>query len=104
MNKLKIGYSSADITPHLGIAISGYYVPRYAKGILDGLEVNALSLSCGGDCAVWVSIDNCMVDKTVVDRIADKVSGLVGIDAQSVIVSVTHSHTAPFLKGSVFGF
>ena len=104
MNKFKIGYASTDITPHLGIAISGYYVPRFAKEILDGLEVNALSLSCDGDCVIWVSIDNCMIDKTVVDRIAKRVQTLVGIPAYNVIVSVTHTHTAPFLTGSVFGF
>ena len=104
MNRLKVGFGSADITPELRTAISGYYVPRYAKGILDPLETDALVLSCGEDTVVWISIDNCMIDKSVVDRIAARVEAECGIVADRVIVSVTHSHTAPFLSGSVFGF
>ena len=104
MNTLKVGFGSADVTPALGAAISGYYVPRYAKGILDALETDALVISCGEDSVAWVSIDNCMIDKSVVDRIAKRVAAEHGIEAERVIVSVTHSHTAPFLSGSVFGF
>ena len=81
MNRLKVGYASADITPPLGVAISGYFVPRYVKGILDGLEVSALSLACDEQCVIWITVDNCKVEKCVVDRIADEVAAALSIDA-----------------------
>ena len=47
MNTLKAGFSRVDVTPMLGIGIAGYYVPRFADGVLDPLQINALALSCG---------------------------------------------------------
>lgn len=45
MNTLKVGYAEANINPPLGIGIWGYYVPRFAKGVLDDVEVRAIALS-----------------------------------------------------------
>ena len=47
MKDLQVGFARLDITPELGIGISGYYVERRAEGVLDPLEVNALALACG---------------------------------------------------------
>ena len=48
-NTLKAGFSRVDITPPLGIGISGYYVERHAAGVLDPLEANALAVGCGAE-------------------------------------------------------
>ena len=58
-NLLKAGFCRMDITPMLGIGIEGYFVDRFADGVLDPLEVNALALSCGENRAVLLSLDNC---------------------------------------------
>ncbi|MBR0189678.1 MAG: hypothetical protein IJQ23_04775 [Clostridia bacterium] len=47
MNDLKIGYAEENINPKLGIAIEGYYVPRFAKGILIDLKAIALAVKSG---------------------------------------------------------
>ena len=47
MNTLQAGFSRVDVTPMLGIGIAGYYFPRYADGVLDPLQINALALACG---------------------------------------------------------
>ena len=52
MNKLQAGFGRVNVTPMLGIGIGGYFKPRYAEGILDELEINALALSCGEEKAV----------------------------------------------------
>ena len=41
MSILKAGYAKTNITPPMGISISGYYIPRNADGILDELEATA---------------------------------------------------------------
>ena len=39
MRQLQAGFARADVTPMMGIGISGYYVPRNARRVLDALEV-----------------------------------------------------------------
>ena len=48
MSNFKVGFAQVNINPPLGIAVAGYYVPRYAKGFLDNLESEAIALSCNG--------------------------------------------------------
>ena len=57
MNNFKAGFSRVDITPMLGIRISGYYQTRIADGVLDELEANAIALEVNGKRAVIVSLD-----------------------------------------------
>ena len=35
MNRLKAGFARADITPMLGVYVSGYFIHRFAEEILD---------------------------------------------------------------------
>ena len=45
MKRFHAGFAKANANPDLGIPICGYYIPRFAKGFLDDLEVRALALS-----------------------------------------------------------
>jgi hypothetical protein len=63
MNTLRAGFSRVDVTPMLGIGMAGYYVPRFAEGILDPLQLNALALSCDDTKVVLMSIDHCGIVK-----------------------------------------
>ena len=58
MNKLFAGFARVNVTPMMGIGIDGYYKPRYAEGVLDELEINALALACGETRVVLLSIDH----------------------------------------------
>ena len=90
------GFSRTDITPLLGIGISGYYVPRIAKGVLDPLEANALALRCGEELAVFISIDNCgLAPSRVYDRCRERIARAVGTSKDAVFLSATHTHTSP---------
>ena len=59
MNTLQAGFSRVNITPPLGIDIVGYYHSRYASGVLDELEINALALAAGEDKVILLSADLC---------------------------------------------
>ena len=58
MANLQAGFARVDVTPPLGIEISGYFVERFASGILDALEASALALRCGDDQAILGGIAN----------------------------------------------
>ena len=94
---LTAGFARVDITPLLGISISGYYVPRIADGVLDPLEANALALRLGEKALVLISVDNCGLAQTAVyDRCRERIARDTGVDAEAVFISCTHTHTSPY--------
>lgn len=97
MNQLFAGFASVNINPPLGIGVSGYYVPRFASGILDDLEVGALVLSCGDKKIAMISVDACGVDSTLIERYSASIERATGIPSQNVFISATHSHTGGLL-------
>ena len=97
-NLLKAGFSRVDITPMMGIGIEGYYVDRFADGVLDPLEVNALALSCGESKAVLLSLDNCGIPTALQHQYKAAISEATGLTAAEIYISCTHTHTGPFLR------
>ena len=95
MNTLNVGFSRVDVTPMMGIDISGYFKKRLAEGVLDLLYANTVAFRLGDECAVMICIDNCGIkqDQLLVyrKRIAEKLN----IPTESVFISCTHTHTGP---------
>lgn len=98
MNTLQAGFSRVDITPMLGIGMAGYYVPRFADGVLDPLQINALALSCGDEKVVLMSVDHCGIVKEVLNPMIDRVCEATGLPREAVYIHSTHTHTGPFLN------
>ena len=59
MNTLQAGFGRVNITPMMGIGVVGYFVPRFADGVLDELYANALAVEAGGEKAVLLALDHC---------------------------------------------
>ena len=97
MSKLQAGFSRVNVTPMLGIWVEGYFVPRYADGVLDELEINALALSCGEEKAVLLSIDNAGVKRNAVLDIKESIMETTGLRADEIYIHGTHTHTGPAL-------
>ena len=95
MNKLQAGFGRLDVTPPLGIPIVGYYKPRFAEGILDALEVNALALAVEDKQVVLLSVDNCGFSETVANSYRDHICEVTGLPADCVFLHATHTHTGP---------
>lgn len=97
MNKLFAGFSRVNVTPMLGIPVSGYFKPRFAEGVLDELEINALALSCDDDAVVLLSMDHCGINQKLVDRFVAKICEVTGLPKEAILIHATHTHTGPFL-------
>ena len=52
------GFARLDITPHLGVPISGSWVGKTGSGLLDPLYVCAVAFGDGERSAVVLSLDN----------------------------------------------
>lgn len=97
MNTLKAGFGRVNVDPMMGIGLAGYYIPRYANGILDHLEINALALSCGERTVLLLSIDNSAIRESLAPTFAAHISEVTGVPADAIFLHATHTHTAPFL-------
>lgn len=103
MSKLSIGYGSVVVNSEMGAPLFGYYVPRFAKGVLDDLTASAIAMNCGEKTVLMISVDNCGLVKNVVERITDAVKQSTGLPSDNIIISCTHTHTAPYAQhGDMF--
>ncbi len=90
---LKSGFGRVDITPPLGSYMSGYYDPRYAKGILDPLLATAVAFDDGEKRAVILSVDVIGIGQHKVGPIREAIAEATGIPKKAVFVHGTHIHT-----------
>lgn len=102
MNLLKTGYAEIIINPELGIGISGYYVPRFASGILDDLKAQCMALCVNDEPILIISVDNCLIYTEISDGYRKAVSQATGVATDNIFISATHTHTAPLLRDGDF--
>ena len=95
MNNLQAGFARIDITPMLGIPIVGYYQERFAEGVLDNMEINALALACGNKRALLLSIDACYIGEAHDSVLRGAVAQATGLPLEAIYLSSTHTHTGP---------
>ena len=95
MSQLSAGFARVNITPMMGIGLVGYFVPRYADGVLDDLYINALALQSGDTTALLLTVDHCGIERGTVAEFANSITEATGVPAQNILIHATHSHTAP---------
>lgn len=99
--KLSFGWAHESIVPDKPVAIAGQYNTRISGEVLDPITVTALAIETRDDQgvidqAVWVSCDMVAVRRVTVDGVRKKVAAkLPDLDARKIILSATHTHTAP---------
>jgi hypothetical protein len=102
--KLSFGWATESIVPNQPVAIGGQYHTRISGEVHDPITVTALAIEtrdAGGviDQAVWVSSDLCAIRRTTVENVRKLVkTSLPDFDVEKIIVSATHTHTAPSLS------
>ena len=102
MNTLKTGYAQVDIDSELGVAICGYYVPRFIKGYLDGLQASCLALTAGQTPVLVFSVDNCLIRTAMNRRYVAAIAAAAKVPEENIFLSCTHTHTSPMLEPSGF--
>ena len=94
-NTLKAGYARIDITPPLGVNISGYFVERIADTVLDPLEACALAVSDGKKTAVLITLDTLGLYDDIADPWRAAIAEKAGIAVEDVYIHATHTHQGP---------
>ena len=88
MSNIKSGVSRVCITPPLGTAMSGYFSPRYAKGINDDLYATAVAFDDGENISAdFPGVMRDLIENAVPDTICMFLQGAEGgYEARSSIV------------------
>ena len=97
---LRAGAATVDITPrHVPIRTAGNLTLTVVSNIHDSLHVRALALHDGATALVLGTVDSCMVAREDLDRAKSMASRLTGIPVEHMLLSSTHTHTAPAVYG-----
>ncbi|ODU00464.1 MAG: hypothetical protein ABS79_03320 [Planctomycetes bacterium SCN 63-9] len=102
--ELRVGGATISITPDRPIALSGQMHTRIARTVESPVMATALALESKEgdkvlDQAVLVSCDLVSIDAAILDRVRQLVKQRVSdLDPAKVILSATHTHTAPVMK------
>lgn len=103
--RLHAGAAVCDITPTgFPVRVNGMFTERTADKAVDALEVCALALADGTNRVVIAVVDTCMVPRDLIDeakRLASAAlaSAPCAVPADRMLVSATHTHSAPAAMG-----
>ena len=93
---MKIGFSVVDITPELGIYLTGYGMPeRLAEGVHSPLNASVMVFEDGNTSAVVIGLDWCFVDWPLTQVIRKEINKMTGIPDQNIDLCCSHTHSAP---------
>lgn len=93
---LQAGTGLADITPQeWPLGLVGSFNQRLADAAHDPLHARSLVLSDGETTIAMVVVDNCLINRETLDEAKAIASEKTGIPTEHMLVSATHTHSAP---------
>ena len=93
---MKAGFAVGDITPELGIYLTGYGNPaRLAEAVHSPLRATAMVLADGATEAAVISLDWCGISEELASAMHHAINDATGIPADHILVCATHTHSAP---------
>ena len=99
--ELKAGTAIVDITPQQWpLAPRGSFTPRPTDSVHDPLNVRCLVLDDGKTTIALTLVDSCMVHREQADPAKKRASEATGIPVEHMLISATHTHSAPFANAS----
>ena len=98
----RAGAFAINVTPEkFPISVNGGMGDRMVKLVNDPLHVRCLVFDDGTTKLAVVVVDSCMIPRELVEDAKQQASKLTGIPKANMLISATHTHSAPTL-GSVF--
>ena len=96
--ELQVGAASVDITPNKAVALWGQFGLRLSTKPDTPLTANVVALQSGDARTTFVSLDLLQLPEVFVQAIRDAVAKKdAAINVQNIVLTATHTHTAPVL-------
>lgn len=96
---LLAGAARSNVTPWLGVSLSGHFNDRRADYVHDELYARCLVLDNGNTRLALAVVDNCMIPREVMDEAKAIVAERDKLPADHILVSATHTHSGPCTTG-----
>ena len=97
--QLRAGAAASNISPRLGVSLNGGMTDRTAENIHDELHARCLVLDNDQQRIAIVVCDSCMIPKSILDHAKHQAHSHTGILLDHMLISATHTHTAPTVAG-----
>ena len=96
----RAGAHAVDIAPTgFPVRVNAMFTERSADKVVDPLFAKALALDDGTTRLVLCVVDTCMMPRDLIDRAKADASKATGIPTERMLVSATHTHSAPSAMG-----
>lgn len=94
--ELKVGFGRVDITPPVGLIITGPKRPK-SVGTDDPLQARALVVQSGARKLAIAGIDLVKIRRDLADETAALVEQQTGITPDAVLICPSHNHSSPLI-------
>lgn len=94
--ELKVGFGRVDITPPVGLIITGPKLPK-SVGTDDPLQARAVVVQSGARRLAIAGIDLVKIRRDLADETAALVEQQTGITRDAVLICPSHNHSSPFI-------
>lgn len=100
---MRIGLAKSDITPRVGVELSGFgpYVLRKSNVVREPLYARAMAVEHGGRRVMLISCDLIGVRAGITSRVRELLAAQAGLDADAVMLHCTHTHSGPNTAGYI---
>jgi hypothetical protein len=107
-NILLVAVATTDITPNGSVALAGQMYTRIAQEVRSPITATALAIESRDnnsviDQAIMVSCDLLTIPQGIIDQLRqDLKNRLLDFDVNKLLLSATHTHTAPVMKEGIY--
>lgn len=96
----RAGIATSDISPtNFPVIVNAMFTERTASKVVDPLHTRALVLDDGTNRIAMAVVDTCMMPRDLIDRAKSLVSKETKIPTDRILISATHTHSAPSAMG-----
>ena len=98
---LKVGYAMENVTPDYPVGLGGYSdaPSRVHTGVLDPVYAICIAATYGDEAVLTLVMDNCSAPANFTSSAATMISKATGVKEENIIITATHTHSAPSLTG-----
>ena len=100
---LKVGYASQNVTPDYQVGLGGYS-DAHSRGhtsVLDPVYVICVAATYGEDTVLTMVMDMGCAPDSFTKTVTPMISDATGVKEENIIITATHTHSAPSLTGGI---
>ena len=99
---LRAGACALEITPQtLPVIVNGSFLERTADKVVEPIHARCLVLDDGHTCIAIAVVDNIGFSREMLDSVKEQVYRSTGIPTNRILISATHTHSAPSVIGAL---